>query len=96
MTLAAALALLLSGLYAWFLARTDFGMWLRQELTWLTVVVGVGLTLGCIALVDMSAAGLAALFFGVTGTPIIAESVLRMYRNYRAIQRRQMGGGDGD
>lgn len=96
LTLALILAFVLSAAYATFLALTDIGRWARQELTWLTVVIGVGLTLGCIAVVDADAAGLAGVFFAATGLPIVAESVLRMYRNHRAVQQRQMGGRDGN
>jgi hypothetical protein len=90
LNLALVLALLLSGLYAAFLAMTDFGLWLRQELTWLTVVVGVGLTIVCIAIVDQHAARMAALFFGATGLPIVLESLWRMWKAHREAQRRQM------
>lgn len=96
LTLALAIAGLLSIVYAVFLARSDFGLWLRQEMTWLSVVLGVGLTLGGIALVDLAAAGLAALFFAVTGAPIVAESLVRMWRYHRETQRLQMGRRDAD
>lgn len=96
MILAILLAFILSALYAAFLALTDIGQWARQEVTWLTVVVGVGITLGCVALVDQDAAQVAVLFFAATGAPIVVESVLRMYRNHRAMLRRQMSGPDGD
>ena len=93
-------ALIIAGVfaiaYAAFLALSDFGLWLRQELTWLTVVIGCGATLGCIALVDVDAAGLAGLFFAVTGTPIVVESLIRTWRNHRAAQRAQMGPRDGE
>ncbi len=93
MTLIAALsaALILSTAYALFLALTDFGLWLRQELTWLSVVFGVSLTLTCIALVDPAAAQLAALFFAATGLPIVVESLVRAWRNHRAAQAVQLG-----
>lgn len=94
--LALALAFLLSGLYAAFLAMTDFGLWLRQELTWLTVVIGVGITLACMMVVDGSAATVAALFFAVTGLPIVAESLFRMWRIHRAVQRKQTEKRDGE
>lgn len=90
LNLALALAFVLSAAYALFLALTDVGQFLRQELTWLTVVFGVGLTLICIAAVDMQAALVGALFFAATGTPITVESLWRMYRNSREAQRRQM------
>lgn len=93
-------ALIIAGVfavaYAAFLALSDFGLWLRQELTWLTVVIGCGVTLGCIALVDTDAASVAGLFFAVTGTPIIVESLIRTWRNHRATQRAQMGPRDGE
>lgn len=88
--LALALAFLLSGLYAAFLAMTDFGLWLRQELTWVTVVLGVGMTLACIALVDLQAAGTAALFFAASGVPIVGESLYRMWRTHREAQHKQL------
>ena len=96
LNLALALAFLLSGLYAAFLAMTDFGLWLRQELTWLTVVIGVALTLTCIALIDLRSAGVAALFFVATGLPIVAESLFRMWRIHRAVQRKQTEKRDGE
>lgn len=98
MTLIVALliAAVLSALYALLLALTDFGLWLRQELTWLSVVIGCGVTLGCVALVDAPAAQLGALFFAVTGLPIVAESLIRTWRNHRAAQRAQMGPTDGE
>ena len=96
LSLALILAFVLSAIYAAFLALTDVGLWLRQELTWLSVVLGCGLTIGCIAVVDQGAAGMAALFFAATGAPIVVESLARMYRNQRAVQRRQLGRGDGD
>ena len=96
LSLALILAFVLSAIYAAFLALTDAGLWLRQELTWLSVVLGCGLTIGCIAVVDQGAAGMAALFFAATGAPIVVESLARMYRNQRAVQRRQLGRGDGD
>ena len=96
LNLALALAFLLSSLYAAFLAMTDFGLWLRQELTWLTVVIGVALTLACIALIDLRAAGVAALFFGATGLPIVFESLFRMWRMHRAVQRKQTEKRDGE
>ena len=96
LSLALILAFVLSVLYAAFLALHDAGQWIRQELTWLTVVLGDGMTLGCIAAVDLHAAGIAALFFAVTGTPIVFESLVRMYRNHRAITKQQMGKGNGD
>lgn len=96
LNLALALAFLLSGLYAAFLAMTDFGLWLRQELTWLTVVIGVGITLACITLVDLGAATIAALFFAVAGLPIVAESLWRMWRIHRAVQRKQTEKRDGE
>ena len=87
-TLALSLAFLLSICYALFLALTEPGQWLRQEMTWLSVVVGVGMTLGCMALVDVAAAQVAAVFFAVTGAPIVIESLIRMYRNWREAQRK--------
>lgn len=96
LNLALALAFLLSGLYAAFLAMTDFGLWLRQELTWLTVVIGVGITLACMMVVDGSAATTAALFFVATGFPIVAESLFRMWRIHRAVQRKQTEKRDGE
>lgn len=96
LNLALLLAFVLSVLYAAFLALHDAGQWMRQELTWLTVVLGVGMTLGCIAAVDTAAAGVAAMFFAATGTPIVFESLVRMYRNHRAITKQQMGNGDGN
>ena len=95
-TLALSLAFLLSICYALFLALTEPGQWLRQEMTWLTVVVGVGLTLGGIALVDTQAAGLAVWFFAATGLPIVAESLVRMWRQHRAAQRLQTERRDGE
>ena len=96
LTLALALSAVLSTVYAVFLARSDFGLWMRQEMTWLTVVVGVGLTLGGIALVDAAAAGLAVWFFAATGLPIVAESLVRMWRQHRAAQRLQTERRDGE
>ena len=90
LNLALALAFVLSLLYAAMLAATDFGSWLRQELTWVTVVLGVGMTLGCIALVDRDAAAMAALFFAVAGTPIVGESLYRMWRTHRETQHKQL------
>lgn len=90
LNLALALAFVLSLLYAAMLAATDFGSWLRQELTWVTVVLGVGMTLGCIALVDRDAAAVAALFFAVAGTPIVGESLYRMWRTHRETQHKQL------
>ena len=75
LNLALALSAVLSTVYAVFLARSDFGLWLRQEMTWLTVVVGVGMTLGGIALVDAAAAGLAVWFFVAGGAPIVVRSL---------------------
>lgn len=90
LNLALALAFALSLLYAAMLAGTDFGLWLRQELTWVTVVFGVGMTLGCIALVDLRAAAMAALFFAASGVPIVGESLYRMWRTHREAQHKQM------
>lgn len=90
LNLALALAFVLSLLYAAILAGTDFGLWLRQELTWVTVVLGVGCTLGCIALVDVRAATVAALFFAVAGVPIVGESLYRMWRTHREAQHKQL------
>ena len=42
LTIALSVAAILSTIYAAFFALTDFGLWLRQELTWLSVVFGVG------------------------------------------------------
>lgn len=86
------LAFLLASLYALFLALADMGLWLRQEQTWLTVILGVGLTLGCLAVVDFAAAALAALFFAVTGLPIVVESLWRTYRQHRAQQQTLLAG----
>ena len=96
LTLALALSAVLSTVYAVALARTDFGLWLRQEMTWLTVVMGVGMTLGGMALVDTEAATLAVWFFAATGAPIVAESLVRMWRQHREAQRLQMGRRDGE
>lgn len=90
LNLALALAFVLSLLYAAILAATDFGLWLRQELTWVTVVLGVGMTLGCIALVDRNAATMAALFFAASGVPIVGESLYRMWRTHREAQNKQL------
>jgi len=95
-TLALSLAFLLSICYALFLALTEPGQWLRQELTWLSVVVGVGMTLVCIALVDTQTAQAAAVFFAVTGAPIVIESLIRMYRHWRDTQEKLMGPRDGE
>ncbi len=93
--LALTLAFVLSALYAAFLARADAGLWLRQEQTWLSVVIGVALTLGCIAAVNASVAAMTALFFAASGTPIVFESLLRQYRQHREAQKLQLGRGDG-
>ncbi len=90
LNLALALSFVLSLLYAAILAGTDFGLWLRQELTFVTVVFGVGMTLACIALVDIAAAGMAALFFAVTGAPIVGESLYRMWRTHRETTAKQL------
>jgi len=96
LTIALIAAAVLSTIYALLLALTDFGLWLRQELTWLSVVFGVVLTLGCAALVDADAALMVALFFAATGLPIVVESLVRAWRNHRAAQAVQLGERDGD
>lgn len=96
LTFALVLALMVGTAYAVLLALTDFGLWLRQELTWLSVVLGVAATLGCMALVDAAAAYTALLFFAAAGLPIVVESLIRMWRNHRAAQGEYLRVRDGE
>ena len=57
------------------LLSTRRGMWATLHLTWLTVVVGCGLVLLFVALVDTDAAQLAAWMFAAGGTPIVVRSL---------------------
>ena len=59
-----------------FLLTTGIGRQFRLMYTWLSVVVGVGMTLGWLALVSRRAASLGLVLFAVTGAPIAALCVL--------------------
>ena len=57
------------------LLSTRRGMWMTLHLTWLTVVVGCGIVLLFVALVDAEAARLAAWMFAAGGFPIVVRSL---------------------
>ncbi len=75
--------LLLSVVYA-FALSTQLGRYLCSEQTWLTVVAGTLLVLGCMAYVDANAALLALAFFVAGGVPMIARSIYIQFRHYLA------------
>lgn len=75
--------LLLSVVYA-FALSTKLGRYLCAEQTWLTVVAGTLLVLGCMAYVDADAALLALSFFVAGGIPMIARSVYIQFQHYIA------------
>ena len=58
------------------LLSTATGRQFRLQYTWLSVVLGVAMTLGWLYLISRRAALLALGFFALTGTPIAAMCVL--------------------
>lgn len=68
-----------------------------SDLTWLSVVVGVGMVLGFMAVVWWEAAVVALLCFGVAGVPIVVRSLVNGQRRRGEVRRRLQGGErDGD
>lgn len=89
-TLPLALLFTLTTLYAVLLA-TPLGRAWSRHLTWTTVVFGVALVLGALALYDWRAAALCLLFFAVGGLPIVVGELIEDFRAKRAIERRAVG-----
>lgn len=58
-----------------FLLSTKHGKRWADNQTWATVVAGVGLTTGFVALEDRKAANLMLIYFFVAGIPIIFRSL---------------------
>ena len=69
-----------SVLYALFLEWSERRFGFVTAYTWLTVVIGVALTLGGLAVASLEAALLALAAFVATGIPIVARSVVNDLR----------------
>ena len=72
---------LASTLYAVALEWAERRYSFTSDYTWLTVVIGVALTLAGLAVLDPRAAGLALLLFVVTGIPMIGRAIIVDVRN---------------
>lgn len=83
-------AFLASTLYAIALS-TKLGMSLTLAKTHYTVIVGVGMTIGFVALVDFDAAALLLKFFAVTGIPIVARSEWLDYQERQRLIKTMQG-----
>ena len=87
---ALAFATLAASLYAALLS-TQWGMRVAAAKTHYTVVIGVLLTLGCIALFDWSVALLSLLFFGAAGLPMMVRSEVLDLQERARIEKRTQG-----
>lgn len=67
---------------------TPRGRQFRRDDTWLSVVVGVGLTLAWLAIKDKRSAQRALEMFAVTGTPIIVLCVAEQLERDAALMER--------
>lgn len=85
---AALLVALLAGIiYSAFLCTT-WGRTFTAQKTHVSTVLGVALTLGCIALVDVGAAQIGLLFFVATGiSQIIRREALDLIERERLMRR---------
>ena len=72
--------------YALLLHGTKVGRYLKYQLTWITVIIGVGGTglIGAIVL-DWRTVGKVALLFGMSAIGIISGEIWAMYRRYEAM-----------
>jgi hypothetical protein len=86
-----ALAFTASTVYA-FLLSTPLGVRLTLAKTHYTVIFGVAMTIGFVALVDPSAAQLLLLFFAATGIPIVVRSEIRDLAERQALEKRMRDG----
>ena len=91
--IAALVAALAASLYAALLS-TEWGVRITLAKTHYTVVLGVLLTLGCLAIFDWQAAAWALLFFVVTGIPMVVRSEWFDLRERFGISRRARGEDD--
>lgn len=73
------------------LLSTPLGRQFRIQYTWLSVVVGVALTIAWLYLVSRRAALLALGMFATTGTPIATMCVLEDMEKRRALWRFEGG-----
>lgn len=80
----------LSTLYAVLLSTTLGREWATSK-TWTTVVLGVVLVLGTLALYAPGSALLALLFFAVGGLPMIVRALVLEFHSERRIAQRHMG-----
>ena len=84
---AALLVALLAGILYATLLCTVWGRKLTTHKTHVATVLGVALTLGCVALVDIDAAWLGLLFFVATGvSQIVRREVMDMIERDRIIK----------
>jgi hypothetical protein len=84
---------LTSTLYALALS-TPLGQRLTLAKTHYTVIFGVGMTIGFIALVDLEAAKMLLTFFVVTGFPIVIRSEVLDYQERQRMIKNMTGGGN--
>ena len=73
-------------LYALFLQHTKIGRYLAERQTWLSVVIGVGVT-GLIAqpVLGWRIVGVVALCFACSSVAIITRSLINMARQWREL-----------
>jgi hypothetical protein len=68
--------------WALFLEHVALGRFLVQQLTWLTVVIGVGVDLAILLIVlPPQQVALVALIVAASGVPVVVRSLLGMYRS---------------
>lgn len=84
------IAALAATLYAALLS-TEWGVRITLAKTHYTVIIGVLLTLGCLAIFDWQAAAWAGLFFVITGIPMVVRSEWFDVKEKFGISKRAQG-----
>jgi hypothetical protein len=87
---ALAIATLAASLYAALLS-TAWGTRISVTKTHYTVMLGVLLTLGCVALLDWRIAAICLLFFVATGLPMVARSEILDIQQRTRIEKLTQG-----
>lgn len=87
---------LVSVLYAIVLEYLERRWGVVTDYTWLSVVIGVGYTLGALALLDWGAARLALMVFAVASVPIIIRSLVNDIMQRHELRRHLEERGNGD
>lgn len=72
--------------YALLLNTSEGRKW-NQQHNWFTVIIGVFLTLGWLAIHDPKAAGRAFVFFVASGLPIVGRSLLQASQERAELER---------